>query len=93
MEPFQGSIDDLLEKVSKLSKKELDQIEVDSEKSASISFLCKKLHCSLEEAEEVYQEILKQEIDQALKDLLEEGLIEIVGHNEDGEPLYEIKRK
>ena len=43
MKPFQGSIDDLLEKVSKLSKKELDQIEVDSEKSASISFICKEL--------------------------------------------------
>jgi len=93
MEPFQGSIDDLLEKVSKLSKKELDQIEVDSEKSASISFICNELDCSLEEAEEIYQEILRQEIDQALKDLLEEGLIEIVGYNEDGEPLYETKRK
>jgi hypothetical protein len=93
MEPFQGSIDDLLEKVSKLSKKELDQIEVDSEKSASISFICKELDCSLEEAEEIYQEILRQEIDQALKDLLEEGLIEIVGYNEDGEPLYDLKKK
>jgi hypothetical protein len=93
MEPFQGSIDDLLEKVSKLSKKELDQIEVDSEKSASISFICNELDCTLEEAEEIYEEILRQEIDQALKDLLEEGLIEIVGYNEDGEPLYDLKKK
>lgn len=92
MEPFQGSIDDLLEKVSKLSKKELDQIEVDSEKSASISFICNELDCSPEKAEEVYQEILEQEIDQALKDLLKEGLIEIVGYNEDGDPLYDIKK-
>ena len=29
---------------------------------------------------------------QALKDLLEERLIEIVGYNEDGEPLYDIKK-
>jgi tRNA threonylcarbamoyladenosine modification (KEOPS) complex Cgi121 subunit len=93
MEPFQGSIDDLLEKVSKLSKKELDQIEVDSEKSASISFICKELDCSLEEAEEVYQEILKQEVKKGLEELLEEGLIEVVGYNEDGEPLYDLKKK
>ena len=92
MEPFQGSIDDLLEKVSKLSKKELDQIEVDSEKSASISFIYKTFNCSLEEAECIYQEILRQEVKKGLEELLEEGLIEIVGYNEDGEPLYDLKK-
>lgn len=91
MEPFNGSIDDLLEKVSKLSKEEIDQIEVDTEKSASISFICTHCECSEEEAEIIYDHILNLEIQQALDDLIEEGLVEIVGYDENGNPLYALK--
>jgi len=91
MEAFEGSIDDLLEKVSRLSEEEIDQIEADAEKSASISFICTRCNCTEEEAEEIYEYILDLEIKKALDDLIEEGLVKIVGYDEDGNPLYALK--
>lgn len=93
MKSFRGSIDDLVEKVSKLSKEEIDQIEVDVEKSSSISFICEHYECSKEEAEIIYNNIIEIEVQKALDELIKEGSIEIVGHNENGEPLYGIKNE
>ena len=39
MKPFNGSIDQLLRRCSEMSKEEIDKIDVEAEKNASISFL------------------------------------------------------
>ena len=93
MKSFSGSIDQLLQRCSEMSKKEIDKIDAESEKNASISFIMKEMDCSFEEAVAVYKEIAMIETQKALDKMLEAGEVKIVGYNEDGEALYEITKK
>lgn len=93
MKPFKGSIDDLLKRCSKISKKEIDAIDFEAEKNASISLIMREVDCSFDEAVEYYKQIALIETKKAINFLLEMGDVEVVGHNEDGEPLYIITKK
>lgn len=76
-----------------MSKKEIDKIDAEAEKNASISFIMKEVDCSFEEAIVVYNEIAMIETQKALNQMLETGEVKIVGYNENGEALYEITKK
>jgi len=93
MKPFKGSVDDLLKKCSLISKKEIDAIDFEAEKNASISFIMKEMDCSFDEAVEYYRQIALIETKKAINFLLETGDVEVVGHNENGEALYAITKK
>jgi hypothetical protein len=93
MKSFSGSIDQLLQRCSEMSKKEIDKIDAEAEKNMSISFIMKEMDCSFEEAIAVYKEIAIIETQKALDKMLESGEVQIVGYNEDGEALYEITKK
>jgi len=93
MKPFKGSIDDLLKRCSKISKKEIDAIDFEAEKNASISLIMREVDCSFDEAVEYYKQIALIETKKTINFLLEMGDVEVVGHNEDGEPLYAITKK
>lgn len=93
MKPFKGSIDDLLKRCSKISKKEIDAIDFEAEKNASISLIMREVDCSFDEAVEYYKQIALIETKKAINFLLEMGDVEVAGHNEDGEPLYIITKK
>jgi hypothetical protein len=93
MKPFSGSIDQLLSRCSEMSKEDIDKIDAEAEKNASISFIMKEMDCSFEEAIAVYKEIAIIETQKALDKMLETGEVKIVGYNEDGEALYEITKK
>ena len=93
MKPFKGSIDDLLKRCSKISKKEIDAIDFEAEKNASISLIMREMDCSFDEAVDYYKQIALIETKKAINFLLEMGDVEVVGHSEDGEPLYAITKK
>lgn len=93
MKPFNGSIDQLLRRCSEMSKEEIDKIDVEAEKNASISFLMREMDCSFEEAVIYYNEIAILEVQKALDEMLKKGEVKIVGYNENGEALYEITKK
>lgn len=93
MKPFKGSIDDLLKRCSKISKKEIDAIDFEAEKNASISLIMREVDCSFDEAVEYYKQIALIETKKAINFLLEMGDVEVAGHNEYGEPLYVITKK
>lgn len=93
MKPFKGSIDDLLKRCSKISKKEIDAIDFEAEKNASISLIMREVDCSFDEAVEYYKQIALIETKKAINFLLEMGDVEVVGYGEDGEPLYAITKK
>ena len=93
MKPFSGSIDQLLQRCSEMSIKEIDKIDAEAEKNMSISFIMKEMDCSFEEAIVIYKEIAITETQKALDQMLETGEVKIVGYNEDGEALYEITKK
>ena len=76
-----------------MSIKEIDKIDAEAEKNASISFIMKEMGCAFEEAIAVYKEIAMIETQKALDKMLKAGEVKIVGHNEDGEALYEITKK
>jgi len=50
MKPFSGSIDQLLQRYSEMPKEEIDKIDAEVEKNASISLIMRELDCSFEEA-------------------------------------------
>jgi len=93
MNSFNGTIDEVLEKCSNLSEEELNEIEADVNKSASISFIIEQSNCSEEEAEEVYQYFSELQVKKAIDNLLKIGEIKIDGYNSDNEPIYKLIKK
>jgi len=93
MKPFSGSINQLLQRCSEMSKEEIDKIDAEAEKNMSISFIMKEMDCSFEEAVEIYKEIAIIETQKVLDEMLDSGEVQIVGFNENGEALYEITKK
>ena len=93
MKPFSGSINQLLQRCSEMSKEEIDKIDAEAEKNASISLIMGEMDCSFDEAVEIYKEIAIIETQKVLDQMLESGEVQIVGFNEDGEALYEITKK
>jgi DNA-binding MarR family transcriptional regulator len=82
---FTGSVDELLKHCSKLDVTEMD---IELEKQHVMSYIMKELDCDEVEASEIYDEMSLQEVKQNVDELVEKGLVEIVGQNEDGEPLF-----
>lgn len=93
MKPFSGSIDQLLQRYSEMTKEEIDKIDAEVEKNASISLIMRELDCSFEEAIVFYKKIAMIEAQKALDVMVKNKEVKIVGYNEDGEPLYEITKK
>jgi len=93
MKAFSGSINQLLRRCSEMSKEDIDKIDAEAEKNASISLIMREMDCSFDEAVEYYKQIALIETKKAINFLLEMGDVEVAGHNEDGEPLYIITKK
>jgi len=89
---FTGTVDELLEHCSNLDTKELNADLVEVNKIESIEYIKRKFECSDEEAEFIYQEICNAEVQNTVDELVEEGLVEVIGTNEDGEPLFGLTK-
>ena len=85
---FKGSVDDLLEHCVNLDVKENQKNIVESEKVLSIQFLMSEFECSEQEAEEIYNELALNEVKQTVDKMVADGIMEIVGYNDDNEPLF-----
>lgn len=81
---FTGSVDELMTHCTDNT----DQLYADFEKQQCIETIMNRESCSHDEAEQLYTEILLSEIKNTLNGLIEDGLVEISGHNAEGEPLY-----
>jgi hypothetical protein len=89
-ETYTGTIDDLLEHCSNLDLKEVEeQIKLD-EKRECLSIIMRDCECSLEEAEVIYGEIALAEVKETMKQLLKDGIVQISGYNDEGEPLFTL---
>lgn len=90
MDTFTGSVDALLEHCSKLDIKVVEeQIKLD-EKEDCLKIIMSDCDCSLEEAKEIYSDIALSEVKETMEQLLKEGIVEVSGHNEEGEPLFTL---
>lgn len=58
------------------------------EKEKCIQYIIKQQNVSREDAEQIYDEICLLETKQTVDQLVEEGLVEIVDYDENGEPRF-----
>ena len=90
---FTGTIDQLLTHCDSLDVEQIEQDIVDRNKRECIEYIMKDMDCNEFEAEFIYNEINMEETRRAIESLMAEGLVKIVGYNEDGEPLYASVQK
>jgi hypothetical protein len=84
---FTGSIDELLKRCASI---DVDKLYADCEKRECIDALMREMECTEEEADILYKEIALTEVKNTVDDLVKEGLVEIIGFTEDGEPLFDL---
>jgi len=85
---FTGTIDELLNHSMTIDVDMVERKIKEDEKRKCIELLMDDLECSPEEAEFIYNEIALEEVKQTVDTMVKEGLIEITGYSEDGEPLF-----
>lgn len=85
---FTGSIDDLLKHSMTIDPEMVEQKVKDNEKRMCIEHIMQECDCDAYEAEKIYNEISLSEVKQTVDAMVAEGILEITGHNEDGEPLF-----
>ena len=85
---FNGTIDQFLEHCSKMDVEAVSQQVDAANYEECMNYIMAQSGCNRAEAELKYNAIRLQEVSEAVEKLLQLGLIEIVGYNDDGEPLY-----
>jgi hypothetical protein len=84
---FTGNIDDLLNHCASVDDNTIDQA---LELERAIEHVMSELDMNREEAMETIQHIHLMEVQQTVNSMMEKGLLEITGYNENDEPLYSL---
>lgn len=84
---FTGNIDDLLTHCASVDDNTIDQA---LELERTIEHVMSELDVDRVEAMEMIQEIHLKDVQQTINDMMAKGLLEITGHDADGEPLYNL---
>jgi len=84
---FTGNIDDLLTHCGSVDDNTIDQA---LEFERTIEHVMSELDVDRVEAMEMIQEIHLKDVQQTINDMMSKGLLEITGHDADGEPLYNL---
>lgn len=87
-ETYTGTIDSFLDHCSKLNINEVEEQVKLQEKQDCLEVIMEQCECSLEEAQEIYNEIALAEVKETIDQMVKDGLVEVSGYNEDGEPLF-----
>jgi hypothetical protein len=89
-ETYTGTIDDLLEHCSNLDIQEVEEQMKRDEKEDCLNVIMTDFECCREEAEVIYGEIALAEVKETMKQLLKDGIVQISGYNDEGEPLFTL---
>lgn len=87
-EVFTGTVNQLLEHCSSIDLNMLEEQLKDQEKQDCLDVIMQELDCDEFEAQKIYDEIALNEVKTVVDGLVEDGIVEIIGHGEDGEPLF-----
>jgi hypothetical protein len=82
---FTGNIDELLNHCASVDDATIDQ---SLELERAIEHVMRELEVDREEAMQMIEDIHLADVQQTILDMVDKGLLEIVGYNEDGEALY-----
>lgn len=85
---FTGSVDEFLTHCASLDMDLVEQCVNDENKQLCLEYIMNECECSEEEAQVIYDEIQLTETKKIVDDLVKDGLVKIIGHNEDGDPLF-----
>lgn len=85
---FTGTIDQLLEHCANLGVEVIENQINERNRQECLEYIMKEADCSEEEAQQIYDEINLKEVQMAIESLMAEGKVQVVGFNEDGDPLY-----
>ena len=88
---YRGSVDDLLAFVGTAPEEELEKVNSENEmlnRDELIAYIMDTSKCSREDAVRMADEFLLEEFDKKIKPMLDEGLVEIVEYDKDGNPVY-----
>lgn len=86
--PINGSIDEILEHCSNSDFDITDEQYKEQQYKECINYLMKEENLSEEEAIEIYNEIALQEVKSIVDKFVEDGIMEIQGFDENGEPKF-----
>ena len=85
---FKGSIDEFLVHCENLNIDENQKNINEIEKEECFEYIMKEFSVDREQAQEIYDEISLIETKNTVDEMVKEGLVEVSGYNEDGEPLF-----
>lgn len=85
---FKGSIDEFLAHCETLNIDENQKNINEIEKEECFEYIMKEFSVDREQAQEIYDEISLIETKNTVDEMVKEGLVEVSGYNEDGEPLF-----
>jgi hypothetical protein len=92
---FKGSIDELLESVAKAPESEVARITDENtllQREEAIAMVIEDFKVPREQAERIVSEIQMEEFHRIAKGMVEDGLLEITGYDDDG-PVYAPVKK
>jgi hypothetical protein len=85
---FTGTIDQLFKHCANLDVEVIENQINERNRQKFLEYLMTESDCSEEEAQQIYNELNLKEVQMAIESLMVEGKVQVVGFNEDGEPLY-----
>ena len=85
---FTGTVDAFLEHCSTLSFDISEEELKNREYENNISYLIKEQSMSREEAIAVYKQLSLECLDETIEELVDDGVLKIIGYDDNGEPLY-----
>jgi hypothetical protein len=84
---FTGSVDAFLNHCENIN---VDELYSNCEKRECIEHIMRELKCTHDVASGVYDELVLSEVQNTVDDLVQDGLVEITGYNDAGEPLFSL---
>ena len=84
---FKGTVDQFLKHCAEMN---VDTLYDECERRDCMQYIMRETNCSEEEAAVLYEEISMNEVKNTLDNLVKDGIVEISGYNEEGEPLYSL---
>ncbi len=85
---FHGDVDAFLEHCSKVNVDEINNDDTLLNHEELVDTIAENYHVSKEEADRIAMDIKLDIVKDTIQDLVDEGILEFKGYNEDGEPTH-----
>ena len=94
--PFHGTVDELLKNMDNVDDDQVERVVVEQNEdyiladSEAISMIMAEANVPRDEAEDILNEIKREEVKRVCDNLVEQGIIEVSSYDSDGDPCYSL---